>query len=160
KLRLARQDRKLTGDELADLGALEVRLGEPAKAVELLRAAQKEYPLHFRIAANLGTAWQLQGELEQAATCLQQAIRLAPGKLQRAEEYQLKLVRFRQRTQRDSQVLDDLFGVRFVGESGKYEPGKLGAVERKKLPSDAAAVAQQLALWLPADGRLLWQLAE
>jgi len=28
------------------------------------------------------------------------------------------------------------------------------------MPSDAVAVAQQLALWLPADGRLLWQLAE
>src|SRR5207245_9362044 len=64
------------------------------------------------------------------------------------------------RQQRDSQLLDDLFGVRFVGEDGKYEPGKLGAVERKKLPSDAAAIAQQLALSLPADGRLLWQLAE
>ena len=25
---------------------------------------------------------------------------------------------------------------------------------------DAAAVVQQLALWLPADGRLLWQLGE
>src|ERR1019366_4001473 len=30
----------------------------------------------------------------------------------------------------------------------------------KKLPTRAVAVAQQLALWLPADGPLLWQLAE
>src|SRR5262249_4450722 len=30
----------------------------------------------------------------------------------------------------------------------------------KKLPPDAAAQLQTLALWLPADGRLLWQLAE
>jgi hypothetical protein len=28
------------------------------------------------------------------------------------------------------------------------------------LPDDAVALVQQLALWLPADGRLLWQLAE
>jgi hypothetical protein len=160
KLEKAGRERKLSADELADLGALYVRLGEPAKAVELLRSAQREHPSHFRIVANLGTAWQLQGELRQAAECLQQAVRLAPGKLQRAEEYQLKLVRLRQRELRSTQDLDNLFEVRFVGEAGTFEPGKLAAVERKKLPSDAAALAQQLALWLPADGRLLWQLAE
>ncbi|HXG08734.1 MAG TPA: tetratricopeptide repeat protein [Gemmataceae bacterium] len=155
----ARQ-RQLTADELADLGALYIRLGEPARAVELLRSAQREYPHHYRIVSNLGTAWQLQGDLDQAAACLQEAVRLAPGKLQKAEEYQLKLVRLRQRQPRDSQELDDLFGVRFVGESGKFEPGKLAAAERQKLPADAVAIVQQLALWLPADGRLLWLLGE
>jgi hypothetical protein len=151
---------KLTGDEVADLGALYVRLGEVARAVETLRGGQRAYPRHFQIVANLGTAWQLQGEFGQAAACLQQAVRLAPGKLQKAEECQLKLVRLRQREGRNTVPLDDLFGVRYVGEGGKYEPGKLAAAERRKLPSHAVAVAQQLALWLPADGRLLWQLAE
>src|SRR5262245_52422171 len=160
KLEKASRERKLSADELADLGALYVRLGEPARALELLRAAQREHPNHFRIVSNLGTAWQLQGDLEQAATCLQEGVRLAPGKLQKAEEYQLKLVRLRQRQPRDSQELDDLFGVRFVGESGKFEPGKLAADQRKQLASDAAAIVQQLALWLPADGRLLWLLGE
>src|SRR5262249_33176835 len=56
--------------------------------------------------------------------------------------------------------LDDLFGVAFVGPSGKYEAGTLAAAERKKLPAAAVALAQQLALWLPGDPRLLWQLAE
>ena len=32
--------------------------------------------------------------------------------------------------------------------------------QMKKLPAKAVAIAQQLALWLPADGPLLWQLAE
>jgi tetratricopeptide (TPR) repeat protein len=160
KLEKAARERKLTADERADLGALYVRLGEVAKAVEVLRAAQREHPDHFRIVSNLGTAWQLQGDLAQAAATLQEAARLAPGKHQKAEEYQLKLVRLRQKQPPDAQELDDLFGVRFVGASGKFEPGKLAAAEAKKLPSDAVAVAQQLALWLPADGRLLWQLAE
>jgi len=159
-LEKASRERKLSADELADVGALYVRLGEPAKAIELLQTAQREHQSHFRIVANLGTAWQLQGDLQQAAAYLQQAVRLAPGKLQKAEEYQLKLVRLRQREPRSAQDLDDLFSVRFVGEAGKFEPGKLAAAERKKLPSTAAALAQQLALWLPADGRLLWQLAE
>jgi hypothetical protein len=160
KLEKAGRERKLNADELADQGALYVRLGQPVKAVELLRTAQRDYPKHFRIIANLGTAWQLQGDLQQAVAWLEQAVRLAPGKLQKAEEYQLKLVRLRQRESATAQDLDELFGVRFVSAAGKYEPGKLAASEQKKLPSDAAALAQQLALWLPADGRLLWQLAE
>jgi hypothetical protein len=160
RLDRAGRQRKLTADELADLGALYVRLGESGRAVEVLRAAQREHPQHFRIVANLGTAWQLQGDLDQAAACLQQAVQLAPGKLEKAEQYHLKLVQLRQRERRGGDDLDDLFGVRFVGESGRFEPGKLAAAERKKLPAEAAAVAQQLALWLPADARLLWQLAE
>jgi hypothetical protein len=160
ELRRHGQTRQLTADELADRGALEIRLGEVSLALETLRAAQRQFPLHFRIAANLGTAWQLHGDLAQAADCLQQAVRLAPGKLQKAEELQLILVRQRQRPGHDSQALDDLFGIRYVGDSGAYEPGRLAAAERKKLPSDAVALVQQLALWLPADGVLLWQLAE
>jgi hypothetical protein len=131
------------------------------------------------LVANLGTAWQLQGDLEQAAVCLEQAVRLAPGKWQKAEEYHLKLVRLgshpltpaplsrgeRREEPRltppfPEEGLDDLFGVRFVDDEGKYHPGRLAAAERKKLPADAVAVMQQLALWLPANGRLLWQLAE
>jgi tetratricopeptide (TPR) repeat protein len=157
--KLGRQ-RKLTVDEIADLGAIYVRLGEPAKAVELLRAAQRDFPNHFRIAANLGTAWQIQGDLEQASIALQQAVRLAPGKWQKAEECQLKLARLRLREARGAQELDDLFGIRYIGDGDHYEPGKLAAEQRKKLPAESLALAQQLALWLPADPRLLWQLAE
>jgi hypothetical protein len=159
KLEKAAKTAKLTPDELADLGALHVRLGDSAKAVTMLRDAQRAHPNHFAINANLGTAWQLHGDLEQAALALQQAVKLAPGKFQQAEEYHLKLVRLRLKN-RKSAGLDDLFGVRYVDDKGGYTPGKLAAAERKKLPAAAVAVVQQLALWLPADGRLLWQLAE
>jgi hypothetical protein len=154
------QDSKLPPDEWADLGALHVRLGEPAKAVAVLREAQRAHPNHFAIAANLGTAWQLAGDLTQAAFSLQQAVRLAPGKHLQAEEYHLKLVRLRLKKDAVAHELDDLFGIRYVGDKDEYEPGRLADVERKKLPVRAVAIAQQLALWLPADGRLLWQLAE
>jgi hypothetical protein len=152
--------RALRADELADLGALYVRLGEPGKAMAVLRPAQRAHPRHFAIAANLGTAFQLHGDLPQAALCLEQAVRLAPGKYQKAEEYHLKLVRLRMRERGEVRDVDDLFGVRYVDDGGEYTPGKLAAAEMKKLPASAAAVVQQLALWLPADSRLLWQLAE
>ncbi len=154
------QERPLSADEAAELGALYVRLGDVARALEVLRPAQREHPTHFRLAANLGTAWQLQGDLTQASACLEQAVRLAPGKYQRAEELHLRLVRLRAREPRGAVDLDDLFGIRFVGPSGKYEPGRLADEQRKLLPSDAAASLQLLALWLPADARLLWQGAE
>src|SRR5207237_4493617 len=56
---------------------------------------------------------------------------------------------------KDKQQIDDLFGVRYGAEVGSMPEG-----ERKKLPADALARAQRLALALPADGRLLWQLGE
>jgi tetratricopeptide (TPR) repeat protein len=160
KLEKAAKDRKLTADEAADLGALYVRLGEPGKALEVLRLAERDHANHFRIAANLGTAWQIQGDLDQAAVYLQQAAKLAPGNLQKAEEYHLKLVRLRRAEGKNAGALDDLFGVRYVNDKGAYEPGRLGAEQRKKMPGGAAAIMQQLAIWLPADGRLLWQLGE
>jgi tetratricopeptide (TPR) repeat protein len=159
-LEQSRRKGKLSADQLADLGALYIRLGDIAKALDVLRIAEREHPDHFRIAANLGTAWQLQGDLGQAAAALKQAVRLAPGKWQKAEEYQLKLVRLRQLRPANNQSLDNLFGVGYLSDRGRYEPGKLAAAERGKLPSEAVALTQQLALWLPADGRLLWQLAE
>jgi len=160
RLAKAAKDGKLGPDETADLGALYVRLGDAAKALEVLQPAQRAHPENFRLNANLGTAWQIGGDLDQAAACLQQAVRLAPDKYRKAEELHLKLVRFRARRPRDSQSLDDLFGVRYVGPDGKYEAGRLDAAQRKALPDDAPALVQQLALGLPADGRLLWQVAE
>jgi tetratricopeptide (TPR) repeat protein len=151
---------KLTADEIADLGAIHVRLGEISQAVPLLRKAHQDHPNHFRIAANLGTAWHLQGDLNQAAICLQQSVRLAPGKYQKIEETHLKLVQQRLRDAKATAKLDDLFGIRFLNDKGAYEAGKLATAEKKKLPAHAVATAQYLALSLPADGRLLWQLAE
>ncbi len=58
------------------------------------------------------------------------------------------------------QALDDLFGVHYVGPDGKYAAGRLDEAQRKALPDDAPALVQQLGLWLPADGRLLWQMGE
>jgi tetratricopeptide (TPR) repeat protein len=155
----ARLDKdKLDADGIADLGALYIRLGEAERAVEILRPAQRAHANHFAIAANLGTAWQVLGDYRQAAASLEEAVRLAPGKHQAFEDAHLKLVRARQREKAGE--LDDLFGVRYVNDTGTYEPGKFAAAQKKKLPTKAVEITQQLALWLPADGPLLWQLAE
>lgn len=142
KLEAAAKGRPLSADEAADLGALYVRLGDPEKAVAVLRPAARAHPDHFRIAANLGTAWQLAGDLDQAAAALDEAARLAPEALKSVEQYHLKLVRMRAKEPRgrSADAPDDLFG--------------------PVMPADAPAVVQALALALPADGRLLWQVGE
>jgi hypothetical protein len=160
KLAKTAKDRALAPDEAADLGALYLRLGDVSTALEVLRPAQREHPEHFHLTANLGTAWHMQGDLQQAANFLKEAVRLAPGKFQKAEELHLKLVKLRAKEEKNAQGLDALFDVPFVGEDGKFEAGKLGAEQRKALPADAVAQVQQLAIWLPADARLLWLLAE
>jgi hypothetical protein len=160
--KLARQ-RELSADEIADLGALHVRLNQPEKAVEVLLPAARRHPEHFRITANLGTALQITGELNRAAEVLQDAVRLAPAKWKAVEEAHYKLVRMRSRevgAKNKDLLLDDLFGVKYLGETGKPDAGKIAATERRKLPADDAAIVQQLMLWSPSDGRLLWQLGE
>ena len=161
KLEALGKSRALTADESADLGALSIRLGQPQKAVNGLRVAARQNPDHFRLAANLGTAWQLSGDLTQAALALEEAVRLAPAAFKEAESLHLKLARERTSDgKRPALLLDNLFGVNYVGETGKPEPGTIAASEKKKLPANAVALVQQLALWLPNDGRLLWQLGE
>jgi hypothetical protein len=161
RLRYSKELSKLNGkslsaDETADQGALLLRLGNVDRAIDVLRGGQRKHPNHFAIAANLGAAWQLKGDLIASAESLRQAVRLAPGKWLAAEELHLKLVLGRLKHKQPGQELDDLFDVRYFSAASD----DMAEVERKKLTPRAVGLAQQLALWLPADGPLLWQLAE
>lgn len=147
--------RALTADEAADLGAVLVRIGKPDQALNVLAPAARKFPNHFRVSANLGTAFHYTGDLERAATQLEEAVRLAPAKLKPFELAHIKLLRLRLKEGKlpnGPTAVDDLFGV-------TYSPAPGGA-PAAKLPDDAVAVVQQLALWLPADARLLWQFGE
>jgi hypothetical protein len=163
RLQKGAKTRALTADESADLGAILIRLGKPGQALNVLAPAARKAPEHFRLAANLATAFQLNGDPERAVTQLEEAVRLAPAPLKPFEQAHLKLLRLRLKEGKLANgptAPDDLFGVKYVGESGSPEAGTLANAERKKLPEDAVAVVQQLALWMPADGRLLWQFGE
>lgn len=55
---------------------------------------------------------------------------------------------------------DSVQPVRFINDHGEYEPGRLAAAERAKLPPDALAIVQQMLFWYPGDTRLFWLLGE
>src|SRR5204863_148171 len=75
--------RALNSDEAADLGAIYLRLGKPEKALNVLGPAARKAPEHFRLAANLGPAFQYNGDLERAVTQLEEAgPRTAPRRAQ------------------------------------------------------------------------------
>jgi hypothetical protein len=64
----------------------------------------------------------------------------------------------------ETELPDQIWPVHFVNDAGKYEPGKLAAAEKAKLPGgdfpEAIATVQQLVLWFPFDVRLYWLLGE
>jgi tetratricopeptide (TPR) repeat protein len=165
-------------EDIVNLGAYRLRLGQIPEAAEILTQAVSRDRNNFMALANLGTAFELDGRIDRALDCLQQLKEVWPAAwpgftpaqlawYRRAEGYQFSLLRARalhaardRAQERGVPGLDDLFGVRFVDEGGAYAPGSVSASERAKLPPDALAVVQQLLIWMPADTRLYWLLAE
>lgn len=154
--RLHARQATLSPSELADLGALYLRLGQTDAALDVLRPAARLHPQHFTLQANLAAAWQQAGNLAQAEEHQRLAVTLAPIDLRSLEQLHLKLIVARQR---NSRGLDQLFDVPFSTAAG-HRLGKLTVEEMKKLPEDAVALTQRLALSFPNDPQLLWQLGE
>jgi tetratricopeptide (TPR) repeat protein len=162
--------RRLTPQESANLGAYLIRLGRLDEAAGVLdeagRQTPRSDPAFFAIKANLGTANVLRGDLPRARESLEDAVASAPDDRRKVETYHLALIkgRMRQMSPRGLEPLDDLFGIRFVGDSGGWEVGKLAASEAKKLPDgsiqSAAEIVKELLLCHPEDARLHWLLGE
>jgi protein involved in temperature-dependent protein secretion len=154
--RLLNRRDQLNASELADAGALALRLGQTDTALNILQKAAREHPQHFAIRSNLASAWHLASNLSQAGEELGVAITLAPAAHKKVTELHRQLVRHRLRS---PNTLDALFPIRYWNET-EHKLGRLTPDEARKLPADAVALVQHLALSFPSDGQLLWQLAE
>ncbi len=171
------------------LSAYLIRREKHQEAIELLKPLSVRERDNFLVYSNLASAYHLAGqEPALAYDYLDQALSSWPAKwngldqnrkeflekigwdqikyqgFREAETYQLKLLQLRRREKAKpggkAENLDDLFGVTFVGESGKYEAGNLAAKEKAKLPTKALTIVQQLLVWSPHDPRLYWLLGE
>lgn len=69
--RLSEGDFRVKNDYAAAL----IRVGEAARAVEVLEAVEKEHPGEYIVAANLGTAYELSGDLKQAYRWIEEGMR-------------------------------------------------------------------------------------
>ena len=165
----------LSTDERVSLSFLYIRVLQPEKAAQVLKAVEGER--NFMVHANLATAHQMSGRLERSADYLEMALKewpsSWPGMTQnqlswfyRVEKYYLTLLRARLREERlapgkPPETVDEIFpGVRFVGSDGTYQAGSIDPLQFARLPGDALPVVQQLVIWLPSDERLSWLLAE
>lgn len=178
-----------TLEDKINLSAYHIWLGEYKEAIDLLRPIAEDErtkldPHAFVVFANLATALQLTGALPDAGYFMIQVRKSFPKAgtscpgftaaqldwFREAEKYQFNLLKLRipeapKLPAERSKSVEDLFGVNFVGESGKYEAGKIAAAEKEKLPKNAVPIVQQLLLWLPEAGgyydlRLFWLLGE
>lgn len=175
---------KATLEEKVSLGAYWLRLGRPDEAINLLEPLYRgEGRSNFMVIANLASAYQMMGDpqsLQRADDYLRTALsaRVWPKEwpgiskeqldwYKECENAQLKLGRVRRKELaaqggkgKPPEAVDDYFGVKYVGESGAFEPGAIAAAEKEKLPKEALALVQQLMLWHPDDSRMYWQLGE
>ncbi len=170
----------LSQEDQVNLSGYLIRLRQFQEAIDLLTPMATRECRNFMIFSNLATAEQQAGHVERAISHLEQAQDVWPSQwpgltpeqlrwFQEVERYELRLLRQRwaetRRLGKPSASLDDLFvkdskPVRYVGDSGQYEAGKIAPIERDKLPADTLAILQQLLIWLPDDARLYWQMGE
>jgi tetratricopeptide (TPR) repeat protein len=177
----------LSVEQKINLSDVLIRRRRADEATELMRGFAAD-PGNLLAQTNLATAYQMSGEIRRALGTLEFVLKAWPEEWEKlspeqqksllrvgweeniyrhmrtAETYHLRLLNLRQREQylktANDEHLDDLFGVRYVGESGEFEPGTIAAKERKQLPYNAVDIVQQLINWMPYDDRLYWQLGE
>lgn len=180
--RLAAQEKSsdLIPADQVNLSYYLIYLGRTDDAIALLRKlASNRQTNNFMVSANLAAAYLTSGNLRSALDATDDSLyflkRGWPGWsreqvawVRRMEEIQKKLIRLRLREASQPSAgqsklpksVDDLFDVKFTAEDGIYEAGRIAEGQKAKLPKDALAVSQQLALSYPNDTRLFWLVGE
>ena len=89
----------------SDYASALVRRGESAKAVEILESVEKERPGEYQVAANLGTAYELSGDLVKAHHWISEGIRRNPQSHEGTEWLHLRVLEARQALAKDPRWL-------------------------------------------------------
>lgn len=154
------------------------RVDRVEEAMKLLEPLSRERIPDFRVLADLAHMHARLGEWDEATSRHQSALldadfpELSGTKAEQRrwlmevekKYYPRWLKEHRRRAiekqSPETEEIFPLFDMQFLNDRGIYEPGKLVASERAKLPKDAVAITQQLLLWAPWETSLYWLLAE
>ncbi len=159
-LRVRSSKQKLTDVEWADWGAILIRLGKNAEALEVLKKGQKQFPKSFWILANLTCAWQLERNWDEAERSMREALDLVPPKLRSIEKIQLKYIEFRKNQKKaDPEKFANLFDLSFTDRDGKVVLRQLSRESKAPVDKEMLAMIQRIALSFPNDGCLMWELS-
>jgi tetratricopeptide (TPR) repeat protein len=85
----------------SDYAVALVHRGKTRKAVAIFEAIEKEHPGEYIVAANLGTAYELSGNLEKAHHWIGEGIRRNPKSHEASEWLHLKILEARQALEKD-----------------------------------------------------------
>lgn len=112
--------RPQTYQEKTDHAVLLVHAGQAPRALALLQEAEKQSPGHYEIAADLGTAFELSGDNEQALKWIKEGIKRKPDSHQGSEWLHVKILEAKIAMKRDPKWLESNFvsGVD-VGQHGE-----------------------------------------
>ena len=80
----------------SDYAAVLIHRGDSRKAVEILESIERSNPGEYRVAANLGTAFELSGELDKAKQWIREGMRRNPRSHHGTEWLHLRILDARQ----------------------------------------------------------------
>ena len=84
--------RNLNFRDLSDFAVIELKLGDKEKGLTILEELYRKRPTEYNIVANLGTAYELNGDLPKALEYLKKAVALNPGSHYGSEWIHIKIL--------------------------------------------------------------------
>jgi tetratricopeptide (TPR) repeat protein len=93
-------------ETLSDYGVILIYLGRYDDAINVYRRIEREHPGLYATAANIGTAFELAGEIDSASYYIRQAITIDPDSHEGSEWIHLKILEAKQKMISDPNYLD------------------------------------------------------
>jgi tetratricopeptide (TPR) repeat protein len=92
---------------LSDYAVNLMKIGKPKQAQRILAELNKHYPNEYKIATNLGTAYELNGELDSAIRYIKRGMQLNPDSHEGSEWVHLKVLQTKFKLKKDPNYLDN-----------------------------------------------------
>lgn len=129
----------------SDLAAVLIRLGKPASAIVILETVESRHPGEYIVASNLGTAYEMTGDVETALEWIEEGLRRNANAHYGTEWVHLAVLRAKQRIADDPRWLaaNSILGLDFGSEPAPLAPDA-AALTSIGAPGDLESIADDL----------------